>query len=159
MPAKKDSVRPDAAIPVSLACGHEIRLRPAHFPEPGRLVYCVRCSGYSHRPFPLELDLDRKPVPGDWRWRCLTAGGCNSGRQRHGQSRENALYAATQHTRRHHGHEVWLIDPWGRVVDRWGLSDESAAQDPLWVDGVAIWRKPDAETRKRYRMDDDKPPF
>lgn len=154
----KDVVRPDVAVPVALACNHTVKLRPVHIPEPGKMIFCVRCDGYSHMPFPLELDVDGKPLLDEWRWKCVSTGGCNSGRRRYGQSRENALYAASQHSQRHPQHEVWLIDPRGRVADRWGGSLDDAGR-PLWVNGIAVWRLPDREARKRYGIDTDRPPF
>lgn len=158
MPGRQSAVRPDSPSLVALACGHSIRLRPSHVPEPGKFVFCVKCDGYSHRPFPLRLDVDKKPILDEWRWQCVSNPGCNNGRRRYGQSRENALYAASQHSRRRPEHEVWLIDPQGRVAERWGGSLDDAGQ-PLWVNDIAVWRLPDTETRKRYKMDDDKPPF
>lgn len=152
------SVRPDSPSPVVLACGHVVKLRPTHTPEPGKLIFCIRCDGYSHRPFDLRRDVDGKPMLDEWRWRCRFGRGCNNGRRRYGQSRENALYAASQHSRKHPQHEIWLIDPLGRVAERWGGSLDDAGQ-PLWVKGVAVWRKPDTEARERYGMDNDNPSF
>ena len=127
-------------------------------PEPGVLLFCVLCNGYSHLPFPLKKDVDGKPVIGEWRWHCRTNGGCNSGRQLAGHSRENALYAGSRHSRMHPLHEVWLIDPEGRVAERWGGSIYDAGT-PLWVNGIAVWKQPDAEAKERYGMDRDVPPF
>lgn len=141
---------------VLLACGHTIRLRPSHRPVPGKLIFCMRCNGYSHLPFPLKRDVDGRPVLGEWRWKCMTGKSCGGGQHGHGQSRSNALYAASRHSQNHPEHEVWLIDPHGRVTDRWGGSADDVGQ-PLWVNGVAIWRTGDREQRKAAAA--DPPPF
>lgn len=126
---------------VPLACGHVMRLRPAHKPLPGTLVWCGLCKSYTHRPFPLKRDLDGLPVPFEWHWKCLTNNRCNTAQTGHGASEENAKYSAARHSQRHPTHEVWLIGPTGAVVERWG-PDSLGAPAPLWETkaGVVMWK-------------------
>lgn len=133
-------IKPDGPEPVTAACGHVFLFRPSHTPESGSEFYCRKCNGNTHVPFPLELDIDLKPVRGEWRWKCQSNGGCNSGRRKHGQSYENALYAATRHSRKYPTHHVWLISPEGVVAKRWG-GDAYDAGTPIVINGIARWVK------------------
>lgn len=128
------------AEPVTLACGHIMYVRPSHVPQPGVLLWCGRCKSDTHLPFPMRKDVDGKPVPGDWYWKCLRGSNCNGGQHGHGSSMTNAQYAAARHSRKYPTHEIWLISPRGIVTDRWG-PDSYGAPEPLWRTsaGVVMW--------------------
>lgn len=136
--------------PVTLACGHIMRVRPSHIPKPGVLMWCGRCRANTHMPFPLKLDVDGKPVLGDWSWKCLRGSNCNGGQHGHGSSETNARYAAGRHSRKYPTHEIWLISPRGIVVDRWG-PDTYGAPEPLWhtSTGIAMWTAKEVKSGDR----------
>lgn len=133
-----------------LACGHILYTTPTRAPRPGVLMWCARCKGNTHFPFPMELDLDGNPAPGEWTWKCLMGKNCNGGQHGHGASRDATKYAAGRHSRKYPTHEIWLISPTGVVDERWG-PDTYGAPEPLWhtPSGVAMWREKEPEWQPR----------
>jgi len=104
---------------VRLNCGHELLFRNADTPLAGVEVWCVRCDGYRHRPFPLETGPDGMPVLREWMWICATGRMCNRGQHKYGRDARGAYAGARKHSVNNAGHEVWVISPIGCVRDRW----------------------------------------
>jgi hypothetical protein len=116
---------------VTLACGHSYWSYKTHTPDPGVIIWCVRCKKNTHRPFPMKLDSAGESIEGDWTWHCASNGRCNGGgSHKTGLSAELAVHAARRHGRAHPEHEVWLVDPRGVVVERWGGQDEVLFEIP-----------------------------
>jgi hypothetical protein len=128
--------------PVQLVCGHEMRLRPTHWPKPGELLWCPLCRLETHRRFPTRFDKAGNIIPEQWHWICKTHNTCNSGCHEYGMDRVGARMSSYRHGRKYPLHEVWLISPDGVVVERWG-PQSLGAPAPLWTTsaGVAMWTK------------------
>lgn len=130
-------------VEVRLNCAHSLLFREDSVPDPGGEVWCARCQGYKHRPFPLKTGSDGMPVLREWQWKCATRDQCNCGPKKYGQDRMRAYAGARRHSVNNAGHEVWMISPIGCVTDRWSVgaalfeTDEEVFKDASSADRQA----------------------
>lgn len=105
--------------PVKMSCGHWQYFSVASsIPIPGDYMFCMQCMRETHCPYPLDLDVDNKPVTDEWRWICVSKN-CRMSR-RHGQSKQDAIHAASKHVRNSPHHDIHVIRPDGVIELRLG---------------------------------------
>lgn len=105
-------------IPILMVCKHHCWYKAGQVPGYGEEVYCIRCMGYTHRPFPGERDSEGVEWKAEWRWLCRRVR-CLRGIQSEGAYKLDAIRKASRHVQKYSTHEVWVISPEGVVIERW----------------------------------------
>ena len=108
-----------AKTPVRMSCGHWQYFSVANsIPAPGDYMFCMQCMQETHRPYPPDLDFEGNPIPGEWRWRCLSKN-CRMGRKC-GTSQQMAVHQASKHVQQRPQHDIHVIRPNGVIELRLG---------------------------------------